>query len=184
MTSKFRTAVHASALLIPLLVEATSKSIVTVALVAITIVYALSEVLRLKGRPIPLITRFTLAMSREGEGPQVITAPIYLAAGIVLSLLAFPKSVAYSSITIVAVGDPVASYVGRRFGQIRLGRKSLPGFAAGLVASFAAALLWAPPYLALIGSIAGMLLELVGILDDNLTTPIGAGSAMFIASIL
>jgi dolichol kinase len=53
-----------------------------------------------------------------------------------------------------------------------------------LLVSFAAALLWVPPYLALTGSLAGMLLELLGIFDDNLAIPIGAGSAMLIASIM
>lgn len=184
MTSGFRTAVHVSALLIPFLAEATTKSAVIVALIATTVVYTVSEALRLRGMRLPLITRFTLAMSREDESPRFVTAPIYLAAGVVLSLLAFPKSIAYASITIVAVGDPVASYFGRKLGRIRVKEKTLEGFAAGLVVSFAAALLWVPLHLALIGSVAGMLLELLRIPDDNLTVPIGAGLAMLIRSIL
>lgn len=184
MTSKFRTAVHASTLLVPFLAEATSKSTVAVALVATTAAYILSEVLRLRAKNVPLITRFTLAMSREDESPHLVVAPIYLAIGVVLSLLAFPKDIAYASITIVAVGDPVASYVGRKLGRIHVRQKTLEGFAGGLIVSFAAALLWVPPHLALAGSVAGMLFELLGILDDNLTIPIGAGSAMLIASIL
>jgi dolichol kinase len=63
-------------------------------------------------------------------------------------------------------------------------QKTLDGFAAGLIVSFAVALVWVPPYLALIGSVAGMLLELLGTFDDNLTIPIGAGLAMLIVSIL
>ncbi len=184
MTSKFRAVVHASPLLIPLLVVATSGSAVTLALVATTVVYVLSEVLRLNGKRVPLITRFTLAMSRENESLHFVAAPVYLALGIVLSLLVFPKNIAYASITIAAVGDPIASLIGERYGQMHVGRKTLEGSAAGLLVSFAAALLWVPPHLALIGSLAGMVLELLGVLDDNLTTPIGAGTAMFIASIL
>jgi dolichol kinase len=85
---------------------------------------------------------------------------------------------------IVALGDPVASYFGRKLGRIRVKQKTLEGFAAGLIVSFAAALFWVPPHLALTGSVAGMLLELLIIPDDNLTIPIGAGSAMLIVSIL
>ena len=114
----------------------------------------------------------------------MVVAPIYLAVGVVLSLLAFPKNIAYASITIVAVGDPVASYVGRKLGRIHVRQKTLEGFAGGLIVSFAAALLWVPPHLALAGSAAGMLFELLGLLDDNLAIPIGAGSAMLITSIL
>ena len=184
MTSKFRSAVHASALLIPFVVEVTSKSTVVIVLVATTAAYILSEALRLRAKSVPLITRFTLVMSREDESPGLVAAPIYLAVGVVLSLLAFPKNIAYASVTIAAVGDPVASYFGRRLGRIHLREKTLEGFAAGLIVSFAAALLWVPPHLALLGSAAGMLLELLGLLDDNLTIPIGAGSAMLITSIL
>lgn len=184
MASAFRTVVHASALLIPFIVEATSKCTVVAALIAITVAYSLSEALRLRSKNLPLITRFTLAMSRQDERPHFVKAPIFLAIGIVLSLLAFPKSIAYASVTMVAVGDPVASYVGRRFGRIRVKQKTLEGFTAGLIVSCVSALLWVPPHLALVGSIVGMLLEIIGSLYDNATIPIGAGSAMLIASIL
>lgn len=184
LASWFRTAVHVSALLIPFVTEVTSKFTVVVALVATTAAYVLSEALRLRAKNVPLITRFTLAMSREDESSHLVVAPIYLAVGVVLSLLAFPKNIAYASITIVAVGDPVASYVGRKLGRVHVRQKTLEGFVCGLIVSFVAALLWVPPYLALVGSVAGMLFELLGILDDNLTIPIGAGSAMLIAAIL
>jgi dolichol kinase len=184
LASRFRTAVHASALLVPFIVEATSKPIVVAALVATTVAYILSEALRLRAKSVPLITRFTLAMSREDESPRLVVAPIYLALGIVLSLLAFPKNIAYASITIVAVGDPLASYVGRKLGRIHVRQKTLEGFTAGLIVSFAAALFWVPPHLALAGSATGMLLELLGVLDDNLAIPIGAGSAMLVTTML
>lgn len=60
----------------------------------------------------------------------------------------------------------------------------MEGFAAGSIVSFAAALPWVYPNLALVGSVTGMSLELVEKLDDNLAIPICAGSAMVIASIL
>jgi dolichol kinase len=184
LRSKYKTAVHASALLIPYLTEATSKSTVLTALIAVTALYLVSEAYRLKGERLPLITEFTLRMSREDEKTHFVAGPVYLAAGVILSLLLFPKSSAYASVTIVAVGDPVASYFGQRFGRTHVGRKTLEGFAAGLIVSFAGALLWVDPNLALIGSVAGMLLELLGIPDANLAMPIGADSAMVIACII
>jgi phytol kinase len=184
LASRFRTGVHASALLIPFVVGLTSKSVVAVVLAATTVVYILSEMLRLRGKSIPFITRFTLAMSRKNEKPRLIVAPIYLALGVVLSLLAFPRNIAYASITIVAVGDPVASYIGGKLGRIYVRQKTLEGFTAGLIISFAATLFWVPPHLALAGSVTGMLLELLGVLDDNLAIPIGAGSAMLVTTLL
>jgi len=184
LKSKSRMAVHASALLVPFLAEATSKSTVLTALIAVTALYLVSEALRLKGGRLPFITEFTLRMSREDERTHFIARPVYLAAGVILSLLLFPTSIAYASITIVAVGDPVASYFGQRFGRTRIGRKTLEGFVAGSIVSFAGALPWVHPNLALIGSAAGMLLELLEIPDDNLAMSIGAGSAMVIVRIL
>ena len=184
MKNKARMTVHACALLVPLLVESTSKSLVLIALVAATLLYVLSEILRLKGKELPLITRFTLRLSLDDERTHFVVAPVSLSAGVILSLLLFPENIAYASIATAAVGDLVAAYVGERFGRTRVGRRTLEGFAAGLVASFLAASLWVSPSLAIVGSATGMLFELIGILDDNLTIPIGAGSAMFIASTL
>jgi len=184
LKNKSRMTVHACALLVPLLVESTSKSLVLIALVAATLLYVLSEILRLKGKELPLITRFTLRLSRDDERTHFVVAPVSLSAGVILSLLLFPENIAYASIATAAVGDLVAAYVGQRFGRTRVGRRTLEGFAAGLVASFLVASLWVSPSLAIVGSATGMLFELAGILDDNLTIPIGAGSAMFIASTL
>jgi phytol kinase len=178
LTSRFRSAVHASALLIPFVAEAISGFAVSAILLVTTLVYVISEMSRLRGKQLPLVTRFTLLMSREDEATHFVVAPIYLAVGVVLSLLIFPKNIAYASITITAIGDPVASYVGRRFGQIHVRQKTLEGFAAGFVVSFAVALAWVPPYLALAGSVVGMLIELLGVFGDDLTIPIGAGLAM------
>jgi phytol kinase len=184
LTSQLRSVVHLSVMLIPFLAETTSIPLVVSAIVVTTVVYILSEMLRLRGKSVPLITRFTLVMIRKNESPGLVVAPICLAVGVVLSLLFFPKDIAYASITIVALGDPVASYVGRKLGRIHVRQKTVEGFTAGLIVSFAAALFWVPPHLALAGSVTGMLLELLGLLDDNLTIPIGAGSAMLITSIL
>jgi len=184
LKNKARMTVHACALLVPFLVESTSKSPVLIALGVVTLLYVLSEILRLKGKELPLITRFTLRMSVDDERTHFVVAPASLSAGVILSLLLFPENIAYASIATVAVGDLVAAYVGERFGRTYIGLRTLEGFAAGLVASFLVACLWVPPSLAIVGSATGMLFELIGILNDNLTIPIGAGSAMFIASIL
>ena len=184
MKNKARMAVHACTLLIPFLVVSTSKSVVLAALSAVTLLYVLSEVLRLRRRELPLITWFTLTMSSDAEREHFISAPASLSIGVILSLLLFPENIAYASIATAAVGDLVAAYVGERYGRTHIGRRTLEGSAAGFAASFLVASLWVSPSLAIVGSAAGMLFELLGILDDNLAIPIGAGSAMFIASIL
>lgn len=184
MTGNLRKVVHLSALLVPILTELTSKSTVLVALSLITIAYTLEELLRLKGRRLPIITPFTLRMSGPEEAKRFIIRPIYLAVGIILTLVLFPNTIAYASICVVAVGDPVAAYVGGKIGRMRVGRKTLEGFVSGLVASFLVTSLFVLPFTALLGSVGGMLMELFDIPDDNLTMPVAAGALMTFAALL
>lgn len=180
-----RKIVHLSALLIPVLSELTSKSAILVSLSILTVVYILAEVLRLRGQPLPIITPFTLKMSRPEERASFIVRPAYFATGIILALALYPSTIAYSSICIVAIGDPVAALVGRRIGRRHITRrKTLEGFVAGLSASFLAASVLVSPLIALVGAVGGMLMELVDVPDDNLTMPIVAGALMTVAAML
>jgi len=170
--------VHTSAVLVPVLAEATTRTLALILLTLVTVGYTISELLRLRGVRLPLITAFTLKMCRGDESAGFVSRPIYLALGVILALLFFPKSIAYASIAIVGIGDPVAAYVGGKLGQRRIGDKSLEGFTAGAIAAFLATLLVVAPIIGAVGSIAGMVIELAGILDDNFTMPVGAGIAM------
>jgi phytol kinase len=180
----YRMLVHGSSVFVPLFAEATSRLIVITGLTLVTVAYALSELLRIKGKHVPLVTSFTLRMSPQGEHGGFISKPVFLAAGIILSLIMFSGNVAYAAIVIVAVGDPTARFIGKVFGRTRLGRKSLEGFMAGWIVSLLAASVFVSPLLAMIGATTGMLLELSGILDDNLTIPIGAGSLILAATLV
>ena len=171
---------HMSSILVPVVSEAISKPLVLVALVSVTVVYLSSEFLRLRGKSIPFITAFTLQMSRLGEKEHLILRPTYLALGVILVLLLFPTNVAYASIAVVALGDPVAGLIGGRFGRIKYRGRSIEGFAFGLIAAFAGASIWITPMLALWGALAGMGLEFSGIFEDNLTIPIGAALTMLL----
>ena len=180
-----RKLVHLSALLVPILTEVTSKTLVLTVMCVITIVYTLEELLRLKGRRLPIITSFTLRMSRPEETARFIIRPIYLAVGIILALVLFPTRIAYASICIVAVGDPVAAYVGRKVGRTPVRKKkTLEGLAAGFMASFLLASLIVYPVVALVGSAGAILMELLDIPDDNLTMPIAAGALMMLATLV
>jgi dolichol kinase len=176
--------IHALSLAVPIVVELTSRNITVALLLAVTAVFMVSELVRLKGRRVPFITHFTLRMSQPEEQKRFTIRPVYLAIGIVVALLIFPKSIAFASIAIVGVGDPVASFVGRKIGRLHVGRKTLEGFVGGLIASSLIASLLVSPIVAFIGSVAAMCLELLDIVDDNLTMPIGAGAVMLLLTSL
>ena len=171
-------------MLVPILTEVTSKLIVVSALCIIVAVYVVEEVLRLKCRPVPVITSFTLRMSRPAETGRFIVRPVYLAVGIILALLLFPTKIAYASIIIVATGDPVAAYVGGKFGHRHIRpNKTLEGLLAGLVASFLLASIIVSPLAAFAGAAGAMLTELLDVPDDNLTMPIAAGALIYLVSL-
>jgi dolichol kinase len=183
-TEKMRKVVHLSALLVPVVSELTSKSVIAASLISVTIIYSLEEVLRLKGHRLPIITPFTLKMSRPEERTSFIMRPAYLAIGIILALILYPSKIAYASICIGAIGDPVAAMVGRLIGRRHIIRqKTVEGFTAGLVASFLAVSLLVSPFIGLIGATGGMLAELLDVPDDNLTMPVVAGGLMMLATL-
>ena len=178
-----RKLVHLCALLVPILAEVTSKPFVLTALCIIVVLYTVEEVLRLKGRRMPVITSFTLRMSRPQETGCFIVRPVYLAVGVILALLLFPTKIAYASIGIVAVGDPVAAYVGEKFGRRHIRpSKTLEGSIAGLVLSFLLASIIVDPVAAFAGAAGAMLMELLDIPDDNLTMPIAAGALILLVT--
>ena len=180
-----RKLIHASALVVPILTEVTSRTFVLVALCTIVVIYSLEEALRLKGRRLPLITTFTLRMSRPQETAHFVVRPVYLALGIILALLLFPAKIANTSIVIVAVGDPVAAYVGGKIGRRHIrSNKTVEGSIAGLVASFLLAAVIVYPLVAFAGAAGAMLMELVDRPDDNLTMPIAAGALMLLVTAL
>lgn len=182
MAVNYRPLVHLSAILVPVLIEATSKTLTLAALCLVTVGYVAEELLRIRGHRVPLLSTFTLRMGRPNERDQFIARPVFLALGVIMVLLLFPRYVAYAAIVIVAVGDPVAGYVGARFGRRHVGRRSWEGFAAGTFAAFVPTLFLVPPLVGAVGAIAGMMLELIGIVDDNLTIPLGSGAVMFLTT--
>ena len=184
LTANYRALIHGSSLLVLVLVETISTRLTIAILSLMVVVYVTEEYLRLKGRHLPFFYTFTMKMSRKNERDHFISPPVFLAVGIIIVLLIFPRNIACASIAIVAIGDPVAAYVGSTVGRSRIGRKSLEGFAMGTLAAFAPTLLLVPPSIGAIGSIAGMILELTGVLDDNLMIPVSSGAAMYLATIL
>lgn len=184
MAEYARKAIHLLALLVPVVSEITSKSLVLAALSVITVAYVLGELVRLKDHRLPLITLFTLKMSRPEERTGFIIRPAYFAIGIILALLFYPSTIAYASICIGTIGDSAAAIVGERFGHRRIvRRKTVEGFAAGLTAAFLMASFLVSPFIALIGAVGAMIMELLDVPDDNLTMPIVAGALMTLATL-
>lgn len=132
------------------------------------------------------------------------SVPFVLANGLVIGFL--PREIAVLSIIFLSLGDPMAAYFGGKYGTIRFyNGKSLQGTLGGIISGSVFGLLfmvlvsefWSENasfvlydsngfylhsvFLVVIGAIAAFLIEFVsgnGLLDDNMTIPVGSGLIM------
>jgi len=92
--------------------------------------------------------------------------------GVVAPIVLLDVNYGCAIILIFSAGDCFATLVGRRYGRIRLGKKSLEGSAAFMISGIlSSALLVGLPH-AVILSFSGAVIELLGSeVDDNVTVP-------------
>jgi len=142
-----------------------------------------------------LMTVFS-RVSHPHEAVRINSATWYTSA-VFLICLASPDRNGVLGLLVLSVGDPMAALIGRRFGRIKIGSKSLEGFAAFVLTSALASAAYLGGYypelapLPLVGlavgaSVAGGLAELfTSKLDDNMTIPLAAtAGAVLMAAVL
>jgi phytol kinase len=183
----FRKSIHILGFLVPFMSLAFGIAVAAVFIAGMMAAYSASEYLRLKGRSVPLFTTITKMAMRNDHGSSsddekqnaFVKAPLYFAAGILLSLLIFPAPFNYVAVAVVTLGDGFASVVGRMYGKNKIpysGGKSIEGTAAGIICAFAGSLFFAPPAIALVAALVGMIIEFLPLrISDNLSVPLLSG---------
>ena len=119
-----------------------------------------------------------LTSEKEKRGP---TTSLYYAASLLLCVLIFPVYAAVGGVISLAAGDPVAAIIGRRYGKLRIGCKSIEGGLANAALAFCLIFIFVRSFhVAAAGALAGAIVEMFEIpwLDDNITVPLAAGGAM------
>ncbi len=117
-----------------------------------------------------------------------INSSTYFGIGLLLATITCPKVAVELGCVVLAIGDPVASTLGRRYGSFKLYRdKSWVGFIAFFVAGAAACFAYLallhpdmanPARIGLVAAAAGAVAELLTTrLDDNLTIPLATALA-------
>jgi phytol kinase len=159
--------------------------LVVLSLFLVTILYVLSELARTKEINVPVFSTITRkAVVSNPEINHFVTAPISFSMGIILSLFIFPTYVAYASIAVLTLGDGFASIFGKIFGKTPLffnRKKKLEGTICGFTCAFLGSTLFVSPLKALVVAAVGMLAEcLPSPIDDNLVTPLSAGTALIL----
>jgi len=175
----FRKTIHLSSALTVVFAEQW-YTITLAGIAAISLLYCISEFLRMHDYELWIIGRITRYASRKRDKGRFVLGPLTLAGGVFLALLIFPMHTAKIAIFALAFGDGLASLVGKRFGKIRLAffkdktvAGSLTCFAAVFLSSFAVS---GNFWKSLVLGVAGAGIEMLPLKDyDNLLIPIAIG---------
>jgi dolichol kinase len=145
----------------------------------------LTEILRLR---VTGVNRILVSLAGPILKDAEISHPTgvgYFLGGALGCLLFFGLEVTLASIVILSAGDPAAAVVGRRWGRVRIGEKSLEGTMAFLASAMAAGMVlqgfW--PGITIttfsMGTLIAAVVEVLPLkMDDNLRVPLAAGLAM------
>jgi len=174
-----REIIHASGSIIPALSSLLGLYTISFLIIIVTLFYIMSELAMMEKKNLPIISSITRYAATPGETYEFITAPIFFALGILLTLLLFPVPLSSAAIAIFALGDSTASIFGRMVGRKTLffnKGKTIEGSLFGLFFAFLAGTFFVSPLRALAGAVVAMVVETLPLpANDNLTIPLITG---------
>jgi len=177
-----RELIHGSGAFVPVICSLIGVFSVVLAISAVSAIYALSELLRIEGRSMPLISGVTRHSASQTELYEFTGAPLYFASGILITLLFFQAPISSAAIAIFALGDSTASIFGSlipaKFLPFTKG-KTLGGSLAGFFFALIAGVFFLPPLYALVGAAIAMAIECLPLpINDNVLIPLGVATAL------
>lgn len=159
---------------------------VSLLILTVTLLYAVSELARLRGINVPIFSTITWKATVKPELYEFATAPIFFAIGIALSLIFFPAPISYASVAILTLGDGFATVLGKILGRNVLPfnkGKTVEGSIFGFLFAFLGAMFFVDPIAALIGALIGMVIECLPLpISDNVTIPMVSGLVLVVVS--
>jgi phosphoserine phosphatase len=175
--------IHASGLFMPVIAGLIGIPVVASIIILIAIVYTVSELRRLEGRELPLISAITRHAASPSELYGFAAAPIYFAIGIVATLLLFPTPTGAggAAIAIFCLGDSTASLFGGLIStSLPFNKgKTWEGTLAGFFFAFLAGTFFVSPWLALAGAAIAMTVEVLPLpVNDNVLIPVITGASL------
>ena len=181
-TEIFRKSIHFLIGITPAL-AALNYSFTIVLLVAGTFAYTATEILRLYGIRVPLISTLTQMASRPRDSQGFVLGPVTLALGALIALTCFSPIAASIGIYALAFGDGFASLVGKLYGRHRpalLFGKSIEGSTACFAAVFVATYMVSHRFVvAFVAAFIATATEALPLEDyDNVALPLIVGLAV------
>ena len=135
------------------------------------------DILRLRWEPFRRLFHLRLGDSLRPSERHGLTSSHYLTFMACLLAWSMPERLGAAALAMPIVGDAAAAMVGRRFGRVRFGGKSLEGSAACLAGCWVAGALFLPTQLLALAA-AALVATVVEALplgvDDNLSVPLVA----------
>ncbi|MBN1941358.1 MAG: hypothetical protein JW772_04215 [Candidatus Diapherotrites archaeon] len=133
------------------------------------------SLLLVKGVHIPLIYSIVREVEREHEKEWPGKGAILFFLAAIIVILVFQELfIVVGALSVLVYGDSIATIIGLKFGKHRLiGKRSIEGTIAGIVASLPFLIAIFPVHVALSAAVIGMLAELLPV-NDNFTIPIAA----------
>ncbi len=172
---------HASGFFIPVIAGLIGVPVVASIIIGISLVYTASELSRLEGRSLPVVSAITRHAASQSELYGFAAAPLYFAFGIVATLLLFPTHAGSAAIAMFCFGDAAASIFGGRVSNslpFNKG-KTWEGSVAGFFFALLAGMFFVSPWLALAGAAIAMTIEVLPLpINDNVLVPIITGAAL------
>ncbi len=180
-----RKATHMGALVIPggYYLLGLSKVQMLYIMLPITALMILIDLSRLRGWRFwtnfaePLVGGMVRSHEKDGD----FTGATYILTSVCCTVALFARPIAVAALAFIIVGDTLAAIIGRKFGRLRFGRKSVEGSLACLVGTVIVALV--APDLSLqagiFGAVVATVTEAVSLgIDDNISVPVISGLAM------
>jgi phosphoserine phosphatase/dolichol kinase len=177
-----RESIHASGFFIPVLAGLAGVYPVAFMICVVSAFYAVSELWRMNRRNLPVISAITRNAASPTELYEFAAAPLYFAAGILITLLLFPIPVNKAAIAIFTLGDSTASFfpglISKKPLPFNKG-KTFGGSLVGFFFGFLAGAFFVSPTLALIAAAVAMMIESLPLpINDNILIPLGTGLAL------
>ena len=173
--------IHAAGFFMPVIAGFIGIPIVATIILFIAIVYTASELFRLDGHELPIVSEITRHAASQSELFGFAAAPIYFAAGILLTLIIFPTAAGAAAIAIFCLGDSTASLFGGLIStSLPFNKgKTWEGSLAGFFFAFLAGTFFVSPPLALVGAAIAMTIEVLPLpINDNILVPVITGVAL------
>lgn len=176
----FRKLIHLCSAVIPFLLKIAYWPVI-IGFMIIVVLYYFSELLRLEGHPVPLISLITETAARKRDEAKFVLGPVTLVFGILFAALVLPLDYAKVGIYALSFGDGLASLFGKLIGKHQVphtGGKTIEGslacFSAVVIATF---VVTGNILISFLVGLFAMLIEILPLGDfDNMVIPIAIGS--------